>query len=142
MSIKELDNLVAIGQLKVEAPARAELDGLVGAGRAKLADAGNEKLALQSRFDLAYNAAHALALAALRWHGYRSNNRFAVFQALVHTLGLGVGVTRVLSKAHDQRNLAEYQGHSDVDEQFLAELLNAVAQLEAKVVALGPARET
>lgn len=48
----------------------------------------NATLAIESRFDLAYNAAHALALAALRARGYRSDNRYVVFQALPHTLGL------------------------------------------------------
>jgi hypothetical protein len=43
---------------------------------------------MESRFDLAYNAAHALCLAALRWHGYRPTNRYIVFQGLPHTLGL------------------------------------------------------
>jgi len=32
----------------------------------------------------AYNAAHAAALATLRWHGYRSENRFTVFLCLTH----------------------------------------------------------
>jgi type I restriction enzyme M protein len=36
-------------------------------------------LALESRFDLAYDAAHALSFAALRWHGYRSGNRYIVW---------------------------------------------------------------
>ena len=39
---------------------------------ARLKDAGNAALALESRFDLAYNTAHALCLAALRWHVLRS----------------------------------------------------------------------
>jgi hypothetical protein len=60
---------VRIGQLKAEPPAQAELDGLVRSGRVRLADAENASLSLESRFDLAYNAAHALSLAALRWHG-------------------------------------------------------------------------
>jgi len=35
----------------------------------------------------AYNAAHVGALATFRWHGYRSENRYIVFQCLIHTLG-------------------------------------------------------
>jgi hypothetical protein len=103
-----------------------------------MADARNEALAPQSRFALAYNAAHAFALAALRWHGYRSQNRYVVFQAVPHTLGVGAQITRLLSKAHELRNLAEYEGHFDVDTRFLADLLSAVAQLEANVTGLGP----
>jgi hypothetical protein len=35
-----------------------------------------------------YNAAHALALAALRYHGFRSDSRYVVYQTVPHTLGL------------------------------------------------------
>ena len=59
-------------------------------------DRGREPL-----LDLAYNAAHTLCLAALRRAGYRSGNRYMVFQALPHTLGLGPEVWRVLAKAHN-----------------------------------------
>ena len=51
-------------------------------------DALNESLSIESCFDLAYNAAHAFCLPALRWHGYRSSNRYVVFQLLPHTLDL------------------------------------------------------
>lgn len=69
MPSSPLDNLVRIGQLKTEPPAQAEFDGLVRSGQVRLTDAKNVALSLESRFDLAYNAAHALSLAALRWHG-------------------------------------------------------------------------
>ena len=62
---------------------------------ARLADAHNDALSLESRFDLAYNAAHALSLAALRRGGYRARHRYIVFQVLPHTLGLGPEVWRV-----------------------------------------------
>jgi hypothetical protein len=75
MALTSLDNLVRGGQLKAEPTAQSELDGLIRSGLARLNDAENKALSLDSRFDLAYNAAHALSLAALRWHGYRSDNR-------------------------------------------------------------------
>ncbi|GAA6141640.1 hypothetical protein [Hydrogenophaga sp. 5NK40-0174] len=70
------------GSLKPEPPDAAEISGLLRTGRARLIDAGNASLALESRFDLAYNAAHALCLAALRAKGYRAANRYVVFQVL------------------------------------------------------------
>ena len=73
----------------------SEIRGLLRSGEARLADAANRALSLESRFDLAYNAAHALALAALRLRGYRSENRFLVFQVLPHTLGLPPATWRV-----------------------------------------------
>jgi hypothetical protein len=66
--------------LVAEPPDRAEFDGLVKSAIARLDDAANDSLALESRFDLAYNAAHGLCLAALRWHGYRARHRYIVFQ--------------------------------------------------------------
>ena len=65
MSHPQLDNLVRIGQLKAEPPSDAEIQGLLRSGQRRLDDAGREELSVESRFDLAYNAAHALALAAL-----------------------------------------------------------------------------
>ena len=87
MTSANLENLAKIGQLKKEPPDRVELEGLLQAGRNKLKDAANASNSFESRFDLAYNAAHALSLAALRRHGYRSGNRYLVFQVLPHTLG-------------------------------------------------------
>ena len=75
MTSPELKNLVAIGKLKREPYSAREFEGLVKSGEARLSDAANATLAVESRFDLAYNAAHALALAALRSKGYRSDNR-------------------------------------------------------------------
>lgn len=92
---------------------------------ARLHDAQNTTLALESRFDLAYNAAHALCLAALRHMGYRASNRYIVFQVLPHTLGLRPEVWRVLDKCHNTRNLGEYEGMLDVDERLVKDLVAA-----------------
>ena len=89
-------------------------------------------------FDLAYNAAHALCLAALRWHGYRSGNRFMMFQLLPNTLGLGPEVWRVLSKCHDARNLGEYEGMLEVDTRLVSDLMNACQQVADKLGELPP----
>jgi hypothetical protein len=133
MSSPSLDNLVKTGQLKVELFNQQEFSGLVRSGQARLKDALKTTLAIESRFDLAYNAAHALALAALRRHGYRSNNRFVVFQVLPHTVGVGPEVWRVLAKCHDRRNVAEYEGDIEIDEQLLRDLLSAAQVLSVHV---------
>jgi hypothetical protein len=136
MTKDALDNLVKIDQLKREQATRVEFDGMVNSAKKRLADARNEKLAPESRFDLAYGAAHGFALAALRQHGYRSENRYVVFQALTHTVGLNPAVMRVFSKCHDARNLAEYQGQTEVDQQLLKELIQHTTDLEKAVLAL------
>ena len=83
MSLPHLDNLVKTGQLKIEPFNKEEFAGLMHSGQVRLKDALNETLSIESRFDLAYNAAHAFALAALRKQGYRSGNRYVVFQVLL-----------------------------------------------------------
>jgi hypothetical protein len=138
MTSPELERLVQIGTLKREPGAQAEIDGLVHSGRRRLTDAKHRALALESRFDLAYNAAHALSLAALRWWGYRSDNRYIAFQALPHTLGLGPGVWRVLATCHQRRNAFEYEGHLEVDERLLTDLLNAAETVYEAMLGLGP----
>lgn len=121
-----LDNLSGPGRaLKAEAPDDQEIAGLLRTGLARLHDARNPGLALESRFDLAYNAAHALSLAALRRKGYRAGNRYIVFQVLPHTLGLGPAVWRVLDKCHHMRNLGEYEGLLEVDERLVTDLISA-----------------
>jgi len=133
---KELANLARVGKLAIESGTHGEIKGLLTSGSERLADARNEGLALSSRFDLAYNAAHAFSLAALRWHGYRSDNRYLVFQALPHTLGLPAAVWRVLAKAHEVRNVAEYEGHFDADATMLRNLIEAAAAVRAAVMVL------
>ena len=116
MSLPPLDNLVRIGELKTEPPAQAEFDGLVRSGQVRLADAAHSGLSLESRFDLAYNAAHSLSLAAMRRHGHRSDHRCRVLQCCLHTRGPDVTQWRVLEQAHRKRHLAGYERDLDVDE--------------------------
>lgn len=69
MSSPKLANLSKIGQLKAEAPDANERAGLLRSAVERLQDSRIPQLSLVGRFDLAYNAAHAAALAALRAHG-------------------------------------------------------------------------
>ena len=140
MSHPPLDNLVRIGRLKAEPAAESELQGLLRSGMRRLEDAAREDLSLESRFDLAYNAAHALALAALRFRGYRSESRYLVFQCLQHTLDLPPEQWRVLDETHRKRNLAEYEGAMDVEEQLVAALLRVAWEVATRVENLMEAR--
>ena len=117
------------GALKAEPPNATEIAGLLRTGSTRLTDATNPALALESRFDLAYNAAHALCLAALRMKGFRPDKRYIVFQVLPHTLALGPEVWRVLDLCHNKRNLGEYEGMLDVDERLVADLIKATQQV-------------
>ena len=137
-----LDRLAGSGNvLGKEAPDAKEFDGLVHSGLARLKDAENQANSLESRFDLAYGAAHALCLAALRYHGFRPSKRYIVFQVLPDTLGQGPEVWRVLSKCHDMRNRTEYEGVLDVDERLVLDLIGACRKVAAKVKHLPPIQE-
>jgi hypothetical protein len=136
MSQAQLDNLVRIGQLKAEPCNAAEVRRMVAMAQARLVDAKLANLSAEGRFTSAYNAAHAAALAALRWHGYRSENRFTVFQCLAHTVGWPASKWRVLDAAHQKRNLAEYEGFLEVEESVIAELCRLVTQLIGDVESL------
>ena len=134
MSNEKLDNLVRIGQLKAEDAKPEEIAGLVQSGLARLTDSKNDSLSVESRFDLAYNAAHALSLAALRSVGYRSGKRYLVFQCLQYTLALPDEQWRVLDQAHRKRNIAEYEGSSEVDEQLLEALIRVTDEVAARIL--------
>lgn len=138
MSLSELDNLVRAKQLKTEPANQQEFDGLLRSGAARLKDAENNELSQESRFDLAYNAAHAISLAALRRHGYRSESRYLVFQCLKHTLGLPPEQWRVLDLAHRKRNLAEYEGFVEIDDQLLDALIRVAGTVLEEATKLGP----
>lgn len=132
-----LENLTGPGKaLTVELPDAQEFAGLKRSGLARLRDAANATLSLEGRFDLAYNAAHVLCLAALRHHGLRPANRYIVFQVLPHTLGLGPEVWRVLAKCHEIRNLGEYEGNLDIDVRIVADLIIAGRAVAAALDAL------
>ncbi|VAW97130.1 hypothetical protein MNBD_GAMMA23-1275 [hydrothermal vent metagenome] len=118
-----LENLFRIKQLKKELFDKNEFSGLVRAATDRLVDSQVKSLSFASRFDLAYSAAHGLALAALRVTGYRSGKRYLVFQCLIHSTDLSKTQIRIFSRCHEKRNLAEYEGHFENDEQLLSELI-------------------
>lgn len=128
--------------LAVEPPDTQEFTGLKRSGLVRLGDAAHTDLSLEGRFDLAYNAAHALCLAALRWHGYRPVNRYIVFQVLPHTLKLGPEVWRVLAKCHDVCNLGEYEGDLNVDDRLVADLMTACQTVADALDGLPPFKGT
>jgi hypothetical protein len=63
MNSPNLKNLAKIGKLKKEQVRRREFDGRVTSGRRRPADAHLPAPSMESRFDLAGHASHALALS-------------------------------------------------------------------------------
>jgi len=81
--ISPLENMTGSGKSLAKEPADdRESQGLIRSGLARLRDAANPENSLEGRFDLVYNAAHALSLAALRWHGFRPANRYIVSRSV------------------------------------------------------------
>ena len=109
MTSSNLERLAAARQLKPEPPSRREFEGLLRLGRTRLEGARKSDLALESRFDLGYGAAHALSQ---HW--------------------------RVLALCHERRNAADYGGDFNVDEKLMAELLKVTDAVLAKVNVLEP----
>lgn len=128
-----LENLAQTRQLKAEKVDAREFAHMVQSAIDKLRDAQNAALSFDSRFELAYSAAHSLALAALRHKGFRSEKRYLVFQCLAHTVDMDAATVREFDNYHHKRNLAEYEGGFDPDEQLLAELVANTVSLLAKV---------
>jgi len=138
MTLAYLENLVKIGKLKKELPDQNEFDGMLASAKRRLHDAMVEGVSEEGQFLSAYGAAHTLSLAAMRWHGYRSSERYIVFQCLEHTLSLEKVKWRVLDQCHKQRNLAEYEGSLDISQQLLSDLLDITNELLGLVDALEP----
>ncbi len=111
--------------LRSELPDPQEILRLVAVAETWLSDSSRSDLSPEAKFILAYGAAHAVCVAALRRMGYRTGKRYLVFQLLPTTLGLGPEVWRVLDKAHERRNLLEYEGMTDIEPQLINDTLTA-----------------
>ena len=133
MSIAALDNLVKIRQLAVEPRNEIEIRRLLNMAQTHLADAQQPSVSVEGRYLSAYAAGHSAGLAALRHHGYRSENRYIVFQSLTHTLGWPAERWRLLDAAHRARNLAEYEGFMEVELSQVTALISVVSMLLSDV---------
>ncbi|SFE83502.1 hypothetical protein SAMN04487869_11998 [Marinobacter sp. DSM 26671] len=74
--------------------------------------------------------------SGIRNCGYRSDNRYLVFQCLQHTLGLSAAKWRVLDQAHRKRNLAEYEGEIDLSPALVQSVLKIAEEIEEAVLRL------
>lgn len=131
-----LENLARAKQLNAEPPGKEEVSRLLASAEVQLRDSRNAALAAPSRFMLAYNAAHALALAALRRAGYRpssAGHRKIIFQVLADTAGAPAELWLALDKYHDRRNAAEYEGAPPASTMEAEDLVRLVTELDRLV---------
>lgn len=133
----QLRNLERIGSLVPEPTSPAEIQRLLDLAEASLSAARTTSLAVEPRFQLACSAAHHLALAALRANDYRTatreGHRMLVFQTLPNTVGLDIGMSRTLDRAHRKRNELEYTGAVDVPASETDDLIAVVDKLQHAV---------
>jgi DNA-binding XRE family transcriptional regulator len=107
MTLNQLQNLVKVKQLKPEPPDQVEFCNLVSSAKRQLQDARVEGLSVEGRFSFAYSAAHALSLAAMRWHLARNVRLLRVMRGWsqeVLALEAGLDRTYVGAAERGERN--------------------------------------
>ena len=133
-----LANLARAGQLAAEPTSAGEVGRLLKGADAQLRDSPTTSLSAPSRFILAYGAAHALALAALRVEGYRpvasKGHRKVIFQVLEATAGAPRELWLALDRYHHRRNAAEYEGAPPASEAEAKDLVQLTAKLQRLVL--------
>jgi hypothetical protein len=130
-----LENLARANQLRAEPPDERETAKLLADAQDYLRDARRAQNSVKSRFAMAYNAAHSLALAALRSVGYRpsgAGHRRVLFQVLECTAGASKQLSLALAQYYDRRNRIEYEA-SDPSEMETGDLIQRVSELQALV---------
>lgn len=141
-----LENLARIGQLDKVPFSQDLMNRMLATARSRLTDAQRNENSTETRFDCAYTAIRAIADAALLAHGYRTStskpgHHQTTIQCLTHTLGVSVGIVRVLDALRKQRNLSDYDGES-ITEQALTECIDQALRLQELTVAKLPGAGT
>ena len=135
--MQALENLAGTGQLIPEPTSVEEITGFLDRAEQQLADARTTTLSAASRFSLAYDAAHAFALAALRAHGYRPGrglgHRMVVFSTLAHTVASPAAEWAALARYHTKRNSSEYVGLVNASEADARDLIEVTSSLRDRV---------
>ena len=122
------------GALRAHTPSKREIGGLLALADRNLADAGIRELSAEGQFQFAYNAALAMATAALHAAGYRTNSNVPGHHAvtvgsLEHTIGVDAALVRKLDAFRRKRNRASYDAPAAVSAKETADMLALAAQL-------------
>ena len=135
--MQALENLVGTGQLIAEPTSVEEVSGFLLRAEEQLNDARTATLSPASRFSLAYDAAHAFALVALRANGYRPGrglgHRMVVFTTLPHTVGSPAAEWAALVRYHTKRNSTEYAGLVSASQAEARDLIELAGALRERV---------
>ncbi|MGQ0547375.1 MAG: hypothetical protein ACT4P3_18920 [Betaproteobacteria bacterium] len=122
------------GRLKRQKPARQEIAGLAELADRRLADSRTAGVSAEGRFMLAYNAALALATAALRAEGYRTSSNLpghhaVTLASLAFTIRADAGAVAALDAWRKKRHRTTYDA-AEVSEHELRELIALVEKLK------------
>ncbi len=133
-----LENLVGKG-LQREPSSREEIQRFLVKINAKLADAGQSSISLDSRFDLAYEALLQAGLAALRANNLRPDSRgghhVLALQTLHNRIGYPREKLRVQEEFRRQRATGLYDGSFVPTQAELDELRATAADLKTHLEA-------
>ena len=137
MSLKAL---LANGALQAHKPSTKEIAGLLALADRNLADAGIRGLSAEGRFQFAYDAALAMATAALHAAGYRTNSNIpghhaVTVESLQRTIGVDATLVRKLDAFRRKRNRVSYDAPAAVSAKEAADMLALAAQLRRDVEA-------
>lgn len=95
------------------------------------------KLSIESRFVLAYDAAHSYLQMALRMKGYRTTtekgHRAILFDIVPQLLPGAAGAQETLAHAHVLRNKLEYQGHVELTQGQIDDMVAQVKSVAEEV---------
>lgn len=107
------NNLIKINSLKESDRDEDELQQYINVGTDLLRDAQNAALSPYSRYMLAYDGIHSLAMAVLLHYGTRPGNdkghRSIAFEKLIDELKIDLGLRKIIKDAHDRRNETTYR---------------------------------
>ena len=110
-----LQNLLKIGQLDEHVTDAAQLGRLLGAAERGIADAQQESISLETRFDAAYRSIMQISMAALWANGFRPSksapgHHMTMIQTLCHSVALSNNQMLVLDTFRVKRHGLNYSG--------------------------------
>jgi len=131
-----LQDWVKNGWLKEHTSSRQEISDLLGLVARDLKACPTEKLPLDWRFTIAYNAALQAATAALRAVGFRtthSSHHYYTIESLSLTLALDSKFVRRLHAFSKKRSISSYDAMGTISDREFEEMVGMAEDLHQRV---------
>ena len=131
---------LAGGALRTHKSSEKEIAGFLALADRSLADAGIGALSPEGRFQFAYNAALAMATAALHAAGYRTNSNAPghhaiTVESIAHTIGADAALVSRFDGFRRKRHRVSYDAPAAVSDAEAAEMLLLARSLRNDVEA-------